>query len=67
MEDTHEDAGNPRGSRSGCLPAMPALAENMTPEEIKKLVDEAVEQRLQEREHREGAGEEREGQRGSLL
>ena len=24
------------------LPAMPALADNMTPEEIKKLVDEAV-------------------------
>ena len=36
------------------LPAMPALAENMTPEDIKKLVDEAVEQRLQEHEHREG-------------
>ena len=26
----------------------------MTPEDIKKIVDEAVEQRLQEREHREG-------------
>ena len=37
------------------LSAMPALAENMTPEDIKKLVDEAVEQRLQERERREGA------------
>ena len=37
------------------LPVMPVLAENMTPEEIKKLVDEAVEQRLQEREHREGS------------
>ncbi len=36
------------------LPAMPVWAENMTPEEIKKLVDEAVEQRLQERERREG-------------
>ncbi len=30
------------------LPALPALAENMTPEDIKKLVDEAVEKRLQE-------------------
>jgi hypothetical protein len=36
------------------LPAMPALAENMTPEDIKKLVDEAVEKRLQEHERREG-------------
>ncbi|MBA2485487.1 MAG: hypothetical protein H0V35_05195, partial [Nitrospira sp.] len=36
------------------LPAMPALAENMTPEDIKKLVDEAVEKRLQERERGEG-------------
>jgi len=36
------------------LPAMSAMAENMTPEEIKKLVDEAVEKRLQEHERREG-------------
>jgi hypothetical protein len=36
------------------LPAMPVLAENMTPEDIKKLVDEAVERRLQEHERREG-------------
>ena len=36
------------------LPAMPVLAESLTPEEIQKLVDEAVEKRLQEREHREG-------------
>lgn len=43
------------------LPAMPVFAENMTPEEIKKLVDEAVEKRLQERERREGAVERREG------
>ena len=35
------------------LPVMPALAENMTPEEIKKLVDEAVEKRLQEHQRRE--------------
>lgn len=42
------------------LPALPALAENMTPEEIKKLVDEAVEKRLQEHERREGAGEHKE-------
>jgi len=42
------------------LPAMPALADNMTPEEIKKLVDEAVEKRLQEHERREGAGDHRE-------
>jgi hypothetical protein len=32
----------------------------MTPEDIKKLVDEAVTKRLQEREQREGAGERRE-------
>ncbi|QOJ34615.1 MAG: hypothetical protein HRU82_06485 [Nitrospira sp.] len=36
------------------LPTLPALAENMTPEEIKKLVDEAVEKRLKEHEQREG-------------
>ena len=44
------------------LSAMPVWAENMTPEEIKKLVDEAVEKRLQEHERREGAREPREGQ-----
>ncbi|UVT14935.1 MAG: hypothetical protein H8K04_13980 [Nitrospira sp.] len=44
-----------------CLPAMPALAENLTPEEIKKMVDEAVEKRLQEHERREGSMERREG------
>ena len=42
------------------LPVMPALAENLTPEEIKKLVDEAVEKRLQDHERREGAGSHRE-------
>ncbi|GKS57409.1 hypothetical protein YTPLAS18_09360 [Nitrospira sp.] len=36
------------------LPVMPALAEEMTPEEIRKMVDEAVEKRLQERQRREG-------------
>ncbi|MBX3305884.1 MAG: hypothetical protein KF751_07505 [Nitrospira sp.] len=43
------------------LPVMPALAENLTPEDIKKLVDEAVEKRLQERERRENPTEPREG------
>ncbi|MBX3331331.1 MAG: hypothetical protein KF722_13060 [Nitrospira sp.] len=43
------------------LPAMPVWAENLTPEEIKKLVDEAVEKRLQEHERREGTMERREG------
>jgi hypothetical protein len=42
------------------LPAMPVWAENLTPEEIKKLVDEAVEKRLQEHERREGTMERRE-------
>ena len=32
------------------LSVMPVWAENLTPEEIKKMVDEAVEKRLQERE-----------------
>lgn len=43
------------------LSAMPVWAENMTPEEIKKLVDEAVEKRLQEHERREGAREQKDG------
>ncbi len=43
------------------LPAMPVLAESLTPEEIQKLVDEAVEKRLQERERREMSSERREG------
>ena len=42
------------------LPAMPALAENMTPEDIKKLVDEAVNKKMQEHERREGPAERRE-------
>lgn len=37
------------------LPVMPALAENLTPEEIRKLIDEAVEKRLQERERHENS------------
>ena len=43
------------------LPVMPVWAENMTPEDIQKLVDEAVNKRMQEHERREGATERREG------
>ena len=43
------------------LPVMPAWSADMTPEEIKKLVDEAVEKRLQEREQRESTMERRDG------
>jgi hypothetical protein len=43
------------------LPVMPVWAENTTPEDIKKLVDEAVNKRMQEHERREGAAEKREG------
>lgn len=39
------------------LPVMPALAVEMTPEEIKKLVDEAVNKKMQEHEQREGSAE----------
>jgi hypothetical protein len=46
------------------LPVMPVWAENMTPEEIKKLVDEAVEKRLQERDRREGPREQKDGGTG---
>src|SRR5262245_24822500 len=42
------------------LPFTSVWAENMTPEEIKKLVDEAVNKRMQELEQREGAAERRE-------
>jgi hypothetical protein len=41
------------------LPVVPAWAE-MTPEEIKKMVDEAVKQRLEEQERRKGTMEPRE-------
>lgn len=43
------------------LTVMPVWAENLTPEEIKKMVDEAVEKRLQERERLEPLAEPREG------
>jgi hypothetical protein len=43
------------------LPFTSVWAENMTPEDIKKLVDEAVNKRLQEHERREGVAERREG------
>jgi len=50
------------------LPFTSVWAENMTPENIKKLVDEAVNKRLQEHERREGpmerALEKKEGQAG---
>ncbi|MEI8015085.1 MAG: TonB-dependent receptor [Nitrospira sp.] len=42
------------------MPFTSVWAENMTPEDIKKLVDEAVTKRLQEHERREGASEKRE-------
>src|SRR5512141_3498661 len=48
------------------LPFTPVWAENMTPEEIQKLVDEAVTKRLQEHERREGATERREGSVGQV-
>jgi hypothetical protein len=43
------------------LPFTSVWAENMTPEDIKKLVDEAVNKRMQEHERREDATERREG------
>ncbi len=43
------------------LPFTSVWAENMTPEDIKKLVDEAVNKRMQEHERREGATERGEG------
>ena len=43
------------------MPFTSVWAENMTPEDIQKLVDEAVTKRLQEHERREGATERREG------
>ena len=43
------------------LPFTSVWAENMTPEDIQKLVDEAVNKRMQEHERREGAMERREG------
>jgi hypothetical protein len=46
------------------LPFTSVWAENMTPEEIQKLVDDAVTKRLQEHERREGAMERQEGPAG---
>jgi hypothetical protein len=43
------------------IPFTSVWAENMTPEEIQKLVDEAVNKKMQEHERREGAMERREG------
>jgi hypothetical protein len=43
------------------MPFTSVWAENMTPEDIKKLVDEAVNKRMQEHERREGATERSEG------
>ena len=43
------------------IPFTSVWAENMTPADIQKLVDEAVTKRLQEHERREGAMERREG------
>ena len=43
------------------MPFTSVWAENMTPEDIKKLVDEAVNKRMQEHERREGATERKEG------
>lgn len=52
------------------LPVAPVWAENMTPEDIKKLVDEAVNKALQEHERRESpmerTMEKREGQPGAV-
>ena len=39
------------------LSAMPALAVEMTPEEIKKIVDDAVNKKMQEHERRESSAE----------
>jgi len=44
------------------LPVMPVWAENMTPEDIQRMVDEAVNKRLQEHERREGTMERQEGE-----
>lgn len=51
------------------LPAMPALAEDMSPEDIKRMVDEAVEKRLQQREQETMAEKrlEEQGQRTSPM
>ena len=43
------------------MPFTSVWAENMTPEDIQKLVDEAVDKKMQEHEKREGAMERKEG------
>ncbi|MFO0732807.1 MAG: hypothetical protein U0361_17905 [Nitrospiraceae bacterium] len=48
------------------LPVLPAMAVDMTPEDIKKMVDEAVEKRLQEHERHEGAMERRDTSAGQI-
>ena len=52
------------------LSAMPALAVEMTPEEIKKIVDDAVNKKMQEHERRESSAErvmeKKEGQPGAV-
>jgi hypothetical protein len=52
------------------LSAMPALAVDMTPEEIKKLVDDAVNKKMQEHERRESSAErvmeKKDGQPGAV-
>lgn len=52
------------------LPVAPALAVDMTPEDIKKIVDEAVEKRMQERERKESSPEQamerKDGQPGAV-
>lgn len=52
------------------LPVAPALAVDMTPEDIKKIVDEAVNKHMQERERKESSAEQamekKEGQPGAV-
>jgi len=52
------------------LPAMPALAVDMTPEDIKRMVDEAVNKRMQEHERHKSSAErvmeKKEGQAGAV-
>ena len=61
VEDTNEDPVNPRGSLDYSLPFTPVLAVDMTPEDIKKIVDEAVNKKMQEYEKSERAMEKKEG------
>ena len=54
MEVCYEDPVNPRGSRDCSFAVYSVWAENMTPEDIKRMVDEAVNKRLQEHERVKG-------------